>query len=178
VRNGTTGRSLDIPDSAAGAATPLPDGWAWIPGTIDRVVVDRGGTKREILKPAWMAGIVSLDISPDGRRLAIQGWNLSTGDTLGLFVAPVDGGDLVRWAASFAERGYPQWLNNSTLLFTVWVGQESVALSRVTGPGQVEQLGVIPHPADGVSLSNDFKRGTLAWNDYHGDAWLYRVVKP
>ncbi|HSE66017.1 MAG TPA: protein kinase [Gemmatimonadales bacterium] len=178
VRTGAESRSIDLPDSAVSGATALPNGWAWIPGTYDRIVIDQGGKRHEVTKPSWAAGVINVMASPDGSRLAFYGWNVSTSDSLGLYVVPVEGGEPVQWATSFAERGNAQWLDNSSLLFTAWIGQETVALSRVTGPGQVRLLGVIPHPADGISMSRDLKRGTLAWSDYHGDAWLYRVVKP
>jgi len=60
----------------------------------------------------------------------------------------------------------------------VWGQEETVSLSRVTGPGRVEALGTVPHAAGRISASADLARATIGWRDDHGDAWLYRVVKP
>lgn len=45
---GSRAVSIDIADSLVVSVIPLPDGWAWIPATKDRVVVQRGGKTSEI----------------------------------------------------------------------------------------------------------------------------------
>jgi hypothetical protein len=116
--------------------------------------------------------------SPDGRRLVLGGWNAATEDSMYILVVPTAGGTPVRWASSFAETAYAQWLDESSLLFPVWLGQQSVSLFRIREPGRMESIGKIPHLASLASFSTDLKRATLGWRDYRGDAWMYRVVAP
>ena len=178
ARSGAARNPLDLPDSAVAGITPLPAGWAWIPSSRDRIVVEQDGRRTEIPKPAWFSNLNGVNASPDGRRLAYVGWNTSTEDSLRVDVVPVEGGTATPWTTSFAERGGADWLADGSLLFRVWTGQETVALLRLPGPGQVEHLGTVPHAAGNISVSRDLKRATLGWNEYHGDAWLYRVVRP
>ena len=178
IRTGAERNSFDLPDSLVTSATPLPAGWAWIPSSADRILIEQGGHRSEIPKPAWFAVLTGVRASPDGRRLLFQGWNATTGDTVGISVVPVDGGPSVPWLTSFAERGIGEWLDDGSVLFRVWTAQETVALLRVTGPGQVQRLGTIPHAAGNVTISRNLKRATLGWLEYHGDAYLYRVVRP
>jgi len=64
------------------------------------------------------------------------------------------------------------------LLVTLWSAEQTASLFRVRGPGKVEKLGQIPHAVNRLTVSADLQRATLMWREYHGDAWLYRVVKP
>jgi hypothetical protein len=178
VRTGAAGNPLDLPDSTIGGAAPLPNGWAWIPKGGNSVVVMRDGQRREIPKPAWSQGMFGIDASPDGSRLLFLGWGTSTSDSLRVEVVPVDGGTAVPWVTTFAESGSAEWLADGSILFKVWTAVDAVDLLKVRGPGQVERLGTVPHPAGTVSVSADLQRATMGWRDYRGDAWLYRVVKP
>jgi hypothetical protein len=45
-------------------------------------------------------------------------------------------------------------------------------------PGQIDRLGAIPRPVHGLTVSNDLKRAVIVTRDYHGDAWMYHVVRP
>ena len=178
VRTGAARNPLDLPDSTVGGITALPAGWAWIPPGRDRILVEQGGRRIEIPKPAWFANLIGVDASPDGRRLVYTGWGASTEDSIRVDVVPAEGGAATPWTTAFAEAGGAEWLTDGSLLFRVWTGQETVALLRVTGPAQVERLGTVPHAARSISVSRDLKRATLGWGEYHGDAWLYRVVRP
>jgi hypothetical protein len=60
----------------------------------------------------------------------------------------------------------------------VWSGTDAVSVRQVTGPGQEKILGTVGHVASTISLSRDLQRATIGWQDYRGDAWMYRVVKP
>jgi roadblock/LC7 domain-containing protein len=178
VRTGAERNGLDLPDSTIGGAAPLPGGWAWIPKDRDRIIVEQGGQRHEIPKPAWFGTLSDVEASADGSRLLYTGWNTGTSDSTRLDVVPTSGGAPTSWTTSFAEGAYAQWLEDGSILFVVWSGEETVGLSKVRGPGQVEALGTVPHVAGAVSVSSDLARATIGWRDYHGDAWLYRVVKP
>ena len=178
VRTGSERNTLDLPDSTMTAAVPLPDGWAWIPKSRDRIVVEQQGRRHEIAKPAWFGVVMDLAASRDGLRLLYSGWNAATLDSFRVDVVPTAGGAPTPWATTFAETAFAQWLDNGSILFAVWSEAETVALSRLTGPGRIEALGTVPHAAGQISASADLARATVGWRDYHGDAWLYRVVKP
>ena len=64
-------RTFDIPDSLARDFAPLPDGWAWMPSTTDRIVVERGGkTDRDSPNPPWFGEVVGCDRRSVRHRLA------------------------------------------------------------------------------------------------------------
>jgi hypothetical protein len=178
VRTGAAGRSVEIADSLAFSIIPLPDGWAWIPATKDRVVVQRGGAHVDIPKAAWFGELTNVAADPTGQRLAITGWNAGTYDSIGVAVAPVGGGPLTTWAVSAAEQGRGRFLGDGSLLFAPWDTPESAVLYRVTDPGRLERLGSVPRPIAGISLSNDLKRAAVLESDYHGDAYMSRIVRP
>jgi hypothetical protein len=106
------------------------------------------------------------------------GWNTGTNDTLGVAVVSADGGTPVVWATSYAESGGMHFLADGSVLLRVRPTQESVALLQLRGPGNVKRLGVIPRPVANVSLSADLKRAVIIERNYHGDAWMSRIVRP
>ena len=57
MRNGATSRTVDLPDSLVRDVVPLPDGWAWMPASSDRLIVRRGDKTTEIPKPEWFVAI-------------------------------------------------------------------------------------------------------------------------
>ena len=178
IRTGTSSQALQVADSAIADAAALPNGWAWIPGARDRVIVAQNGARHEIPKPAWYAALIHVAASPDGARLVTVGWNASTSDTLRLDVAPVAGGAPVEWARHFAEDGEVTWLADGSIAFTVWSGSDAATMYQLAGPGQEKTIGPIAHVSNTMSVSRDLQRATIMWRDYRGDAWMYRVVKP
>ena len=60
-------------------------------------------------------------------------------------------------------------------MLVIWETQETVALYRVRGPGQVERLGTIQRPVVSISVSGDLRRVTVGTREYKGDAWMYKV---
>jgi Protein kinase domain len=178
VRTGSRPGGVDLPDSLARSVTPVAGGWAWIVPTRDRVVVERAGKRVEITVPKWFEGVFDLEPDVPGQRLVMLGWNAGSNDTLGVAVVPVDGGEPVIWARSYSEGGGVSFLEDGSVLFRVRPTQESVGLLRVRAPGNVQQLGVIPRPVAGVSVSADLKRALIVERTYHGDAWMSRIVRP
>jgi hypothetical protein len=178
VRTGSTTRSIDIPDSLARSVVPLPDGWAWIPSTADRVVVQRGGKKTEVPKTSWFGELTGLAADPSGRSLAMTGWNAGTFDSVGLAVVPAAGGTPVLWATSAAEQGGASFLNDGSILFTPWDTPESAVLYKVSGPGRLDRLGAVTRPIAGISVSHDLERIAVLESNYHGDAFMSRIVRP
>ncbi|HEY6830702.1 MAG TPA: protein kinase [Gemmatimonadaceae bacterium] len=178
VRTGVAGAAVDRPDSIIVSSARLADGSVWIPKTRDRLIVERGGKRQEMKTPAWFASVFQVDVSADGSRIAILGWNKGSNDTLGVYVAPVAGGAFQPWTQSFAEQGQMMWLNDGSIAFTVWSGTDAATIYKLTGSGARSTVGAIPHVANALTLSRDLKRATLGWREHHGDAWMYKVVRP
>jgi hypothetical protein len=178
IRSGAELRVLDLPDSIITDFEPLADGWAWIPADGDRVIVQRAGRTVNIAKPAWFGPIFNVSRDPAGPRILFSGWNAGTFDTLGVAVVPLDGGTPVTWAAMFAEGGGGRFSSDGSILFNVRQTQESFALYRLRAPGRLERLGAVPRPIAGLTVSRDLRHATVLARDYHGDAWMSRVVRP
>ena len=177
VRTGNISRTVDLPDSLVRDVVPLPDGWAWVPAGADRIIVQRGDKRAEIKKPDWFVALYIVDYDAANQRLLMLGWGPSQ-DSLGVAVVPVDGGTTVMWAKDFAERGAARFIDNGALLFQPWDTPESIVLYRVTAPGKMQRLGKVPRSVAGVSISDDLKRAMVLEADYHGDAFMSRVVRP
>ncbi len=178
VRSGAVLRSVDLPDSIYRAVIALPDGWAYIPATSDRLMILRGGATKEIKPPSWFGQVSDLRASADGSHIAIAGWNNGTFDTLGVAVVSVDGGTPVRWGGAFSEGVDVSALEGGGFLLHVWPTAETIALYKASGPGDMKLVGNIPVRAADVTVSQDLKRATLLQREYHGDSWMSRVVKP
>ena len=177
VRTGAISRTVDLPDSLVRDVVPLADGWAWVPASSDRIVVRRGDKTTEIAKPAWFNSVYMLDVDVTGQRLLMVGWGASQ-DTLGVAVVPVDGGTPVMWARAFAERGPARFLADGSILFQPWDTPESIVFYKVTAPEKMQRLGKVPRSVAGVNVSDDLKRAMVLEADYHGDAFMSRVVRP
>ena len=176
VRTGTVSGVLDIPDSTFRGMAPLPDGWVWIPKTQDRVIVERSAGKRyEIPKPASLDGIFEVDASSDGSRLLIIGY---TSSELGLAVVPTTGGDASMWHHGPHPRLWAAWLADGSIALAAWSSDNAVTIHRLTGVGRDSTLGQIRHVASDFNVSKNMKRAVIGWNEYHGDAWSYRVASP
>ncbi len=177
VRTGAVERTLDLPDTNIVDMTSLPDGWAWIPGTDDRIVIQRAGGTIEIKKPAWFGVLFQVNADPTGRRIGMSGWNRSTFDTLGVAVVSSDGGVPEMWATHFAELGGMMFLADGSVGFEVWPSQETASVYRVPAPGRLQLVGTVPRPVSDLTASADLRRVAFDTKDYHGDAWMSRVVK-
>ena len=178
VRTGASTQVLQLADSAIADAVALPNGWAWIPGSRDRVIVEQNGKRHEIPKAPWYASLIHVDATDDGTRLLTVGWNATTSDTLRLDVVPTSGGTPVEWSRGFAEDGLARWLADGSIAFTIWSSTDAATMYQLSGPGQEKKIGALAHVSNIVSVSRDLQRTTLSWREYRGDAWMYRVVKP
>jgi hypothetical protein len=177
VRTGAVERSLELADTNVVDLTTLPDGWAWIPGTDDRIVIRRSGRDIEVKRPAWFSVLFRVIADPTGRFIAMCGWNASTLDTVGVAVVSSDGGVPVMWATHFAEGVRMGFLDDGSIGLVVLPSQESVTLYRVSAPGRLQLLGTVPRPVSNLTFSADLKRVAVETRDYHGDAWMSRVER-
>lgn len=177
VRTGTQRNGTDLPDSVLASAVALPDGWAWIPATADRIVVRQGGHTREFPKPAWYAFLLYVAIDPSSHQIFYDGLNRSTGDSLGVGVLTLADGSMTQWASMFAEAGRVTPLRDGTAFLEVAQTQEFLTFFKLAGPGQIERLGVSPRPLRAVSVSSELRRATALERDYRADAWMSKVVR-
>jgi hypothetical protein len=177
IRTGAMSRTVTIPDSLIADAQPVPDGWAWIPNTKDRVRIERAGKTSEIAKPAWFGQLERLAVDQKGERVAVMGWNAGTYDSIGVAVAALAGGEPALWTADAAELASIQWLGDGTLLFGPRDTPESVVLFKLAGPGRGTRLGRVSRPSAGASVSDDLKRITVVERNYRGDAFSSRIVR-
>ena len=176
VRHNTPVRSLDLADSTILSADVLPDGWVYIPSSQDRVVAVRRGQRREESKPASLAYLN--EVRTDGAgRIFIRAWSASQ-DSLVVLQAPMDGSPWTVWAEFFAENGDITPLSGGGLLLSVFPSQASAALYRILVPGQPVKLGAVPRPVAGLFPSRNGRRVAVLVRDYHGDAWMSKVVRP
>ena len=178
VRNGVSRNELQLQDSVVRTAVAVPNGWAWIPASSDRIVIEQNGKRREIRQPAWFVVLTNLSVSPDGAQLAYQGWGKNANDSAAFETIPVAGGSPTRVFTALADHVNLSWLADGSLLAFVWDTPESLSLYKVKGAGQVEKLGKVPHLVTTFNVSQDLKRAVLGWRETKSDAFVYRVVKP
>jgi hypothetical protein len=177
VRTGAARSDLTLTDSTVVDAARIAGGWAWIPPSRDRVVVDQGGKRREIKPPVWYGGLFSIVSDSVAGRVFVTGFNRATSDTLGIAAINLADGSATQWASVFAEDGTIQLLSGGELFLAMHRTQESLDLYRISGPGKSLVLGSPPRPLVGVSVSADLKRAVAFDRDYHADAWMYNVVR-
>jgi hypothetical protein len=167
-------------DSTIEDYTALPGGgWAWIASAGRAIVIQTAGAAvpRRIPIPEWYSRGFELDASPDGGNVVLVGWSAPTADSIGVSVLSLADGKETHWATVFGEGASAQWLNDGSMAFAVSVTPETFALQRLRGPGQSENLGIIPRAVSQLGISRDLKRMSVVSREQHGDAWIMRVVK-
>jgi hypothetical protein len=176
ARSGAVRSTIQLPDSVVADWTPLPNGWAWIPVTRDRIVVSEGGRRREFRPPAWFAGIAQLSADRTSRRIFYVGSGRATGDTAGVAALSLDDGKSTLWATHFAEEARVMAASAHRAVFAVATTQDSWSLFGLDGPGATKPLGTIGRPIFGLSVSEDLSRAAIMVLDYRADAWMNEVV--
>jgi hypothetical protein len=176
VRTNAVRNEIDLPDSVVAFAQALSDGWAWIPASGDRIVVERAGKMREFPKPAWYAFLFSILLDPSGHRLFYVGGDKATSDSVGVGVLSLDDGSTTQWTSMFAEGGRITPLDDGSVFLQAERSQGSLSFFKLTGPGQMQSLGDSPRPIRGISISRDMKLVSVQERDYRADAWMSKVV--
>ncbi|MEO8881738.1 MAG: hypothetical protein ABI446_15200 [Gemmatimonadaceae bacterium] len=177
VRTSSQRNILDLPDSVVNYATALPDGWAWIPASGDKIIVKRAGKTREYPKPPSNSFLFEVRADASGNRIFYTGPDAATGgDSLTYGVLSLDNGTFTRWGAFTAEFGDITPLADGSVFIDASQSQGSLTFFKATGPGQLQSLGVSPRPLRSVSVSTDMKRASASERDYRADAWMSKVV--
>jgi hypothetical protein len=176
VSSGAVRNTLELRDSILADFTALPNGWAYIPASRDRIVVSEGGQRRESRPPAWFASIYQMSADRASRRVFYLGFSRSTGDSAGVAALTLDDGKSTMWATHFAEDARVTSATAHAAVFAVATTQDSWSLFGLDGPGVVKPLGEIGKPIFGLSVSRDLTRTTIMVLDYRADAWMSQVV--
>jgi hypothetical protein len=181
-RTGRRTASLSVSDSTVNSWASLPDeGWAWsLLGTRTVMIHRKGETSPIALTlPDWYLGTAFLSAGINGKTLVVGGWGPAPiADTLGVGVLSLADGQFTTWTAMAAEFGNATQVSDGSLVLYIGETAETVTLYHLRGAGQLERLGTIPRPVQNVTVSNDLKRAAIVTRDYHGDVWMYRVVRP
>ncbi len=177
VRTGAERDAFDLPDSSITSAAPVPNGWAWIPITRDRLLIEQNGTRRSLTLPEWYSSIYTMIADPAHGRLFVAGYNRATGDTIGVAAVNVADGTFAQWTSMFAEDAQMSLLDGGDLFLAAHRTEDAYDLYRLTGPGKMQRLGAPALPLFDVSVSGDVKRATAVQRGYNADAWMYNVVK-
>jgi hypothetical protein len=80
-------------------------------------------------------------------------------------------------ARMFGETGRIWWLNDGSIGLALVEATESFSIYRVRPGKPIEHLGNVPRPIGNVTMSGDMKRAIAVTRDFHGDAWMSKVVK-
>jgi len=179
ARTGQRRNDLLLPDSAITDFAPVGDGWAWLTRNDLNISVQRPGelTPRRWPQPDWYASLIEVRESSHG-QLAVMGWKAVTNDSLGISVLNPADSSMTQWAAMFGEDGGLRWLPDQTMLVWIWTTQESLSLYRLRGPGRIESIGTVGRSIYQFRGSDDLRRAAVVVRNYHGDAWMSRVVRP
>ena len=183
-RTGADEHTFAVRDTAAYNFDALPaGGWAWVPGSADRIRVQRSEQDKPqdvALPPGETA--FNVNVNASGTRLVAMTLQRRAGSTDSLFIDVISlpDGRVTRWMATTGNGMFANWLADGSLMVsTPQTGNRSITLDRVSGPGHVEHLGTIPR-AEEVTWSQDGKHVAVITSDVRGDIWLARsaAVKP
>jgi serine/threonine-protein kinase len=178
VASGAERNAAVLPDSAVRDYAALPNGWAWIPASSDRLVIMEGTRRRSVTPPEWFSGIAHLVADPARRRVLYTGWGGPGADSMALAVLSLDDGRSERWTAGAGDAARIVLIDGHDALFLLQAGRETWSAFTVDGPGHATKLAVIPRPLASLSVSRDLTRAVANIDDYRADAWMSRVIRP
>jgi serine/threonine protein kinase len=153
-------------------------GWAWVNERGQVSVQFPGDSLRRIPLPAWYIAASGIEASRDGRQVAFVGRKAPNEDSIGVSVISLPDRDVSQWFVGFGEGAEINRLHDDTFLLRLQDTPVTSSLYHLFGPGRAVKLGDIPRMASSVSVSEDLKRAAVVVRNYHGDAWLSRVVRP
>ena len=175
VRTGRQQSPVEMPDSDVRGVRLMSDGaWAWPGGRGAHLW--RSGERSPRVLPMLrdelaLAGLIP---APNERRLALLG-SISQ-DSAYLDVAQLPERPPTRWAAFAGTTARGWWLADGSIVVWIQESEDQGTLYRVTGPGRVEPLGIIPRAVRSVSLSQDGRRVALVTFDSRVDVWLAHLA--
>jgi hypothetical protein len=176
VRSGAQRNVLEIPDSLTADIAALPNGWAWIPVSRDRIVVSENGHRREFRPSAWFGGVFLVVADRARHRVLFGGVGKATGDSGSVAIISLDDGRETRLPPRFGEDMRIMAAQGHDALFAVAETQEAWSLYAADAPGTLTLVTKVGRPIFDVSVSQDMSRVALMVMDYRADAWLSKVV--
>ena len=178
VRSDSVVRYLDLADSLIGGSEILPDGWVYIAFTRDRLVTVRHGSSHEERAPIGLREVLQVTTDVAG-RIFVVGADAAGGDTVVALEAPMDGSPWRVWARLNAPAGgLVSVAPGGGLRMIVSPTQRTVSIYDVPKPGDVRLLGTIPRPVDALVPNRTWRRVVVETDDYYGDAWMSKVLRP
>jgi serine/threonine protein kinase len=180
VATGAMRRSIVVPDKYPHTYSHMVSGgWAWVNEFAQLSMQLAGDSQpRRIALPPWYLYASGVDASRDGRQVAFVGRKAPNGDSLGVSVMSLPSGQVSQWFVGVGEGAEVSRLQDGTFLLRLYESPVASSLYHLRGPGRAVKLGYIPRMASSVSVSEDLKRAGVVVRNYHGDAWLSRVVRP
>ena len=177
-RTHATTAALSLPDSVVNDYERVPGyGWAWIPpgGRVIMLQQDGAPRPREIQIPKWYRRLLNMAAAPDGKSIAVKGWKAVSEDSMGIAILSPDDGHFTQIMAAFCENASVQYLEDGSLGIAIYDTPESPTFYRVLKNGSIERIGSAPRPIWG--FSTNFRQAVVTTRDYHGDAWIAKVVR-
>jgi hypothetical protein len=181
VATGAVREALDVPDRYPSTYSHLPGGgWVWVRAPFPELSMQLPNqtSPRRIRLPAWYAGVFGIDVSRDGRLVALSGVKAPDTDSVGLGVITPGDTVVTSWFTTFGEGAEVNRLKDGSFLLRLHDTPETYSLYHIRGPGRAEKIGSIPRTVSSLSVSEDLKRAAVVVREYHGDAWMSRVVRP
>jgi tRNA A-37 threonylcarbamoyl transferase component Bud32 len=175
ARTGVEREETYIPDSLPYGVDHIPGGWAWLPRSGAEVVTRVAGQTRKYAKPAAAGALIGIMLDPHGHRVALV-TTASTVDSLGVFVLSLDSGVVTQWEAFRATDVDLQWGDDGSLMADV-SSEGTLTLYRLSSPGRMAKIGAIPRDVEASSVDRRARHIAVKTSDFHGDAWLLRVVR-
>jgi hypothetical protein len=176
VRSGAQRNVLEIPDSLTADIAALPNGWAWIPVSRDRIVVSENGHRREFRPSAWFGGVFLVVADRARHRVLFGGVGKATGDSGSVAIISLDDGRETRLPPRFGEDMRIMAAEGHDALFAVAETQDAWSLYAADAPGTLTLVSKVGRPIFDISVSQDMSRVALMVMDYRADAWLSKVV--
>ena len=176
VHSGAQRNALEIADSLIADFAALPNGWAWIPVSRDRIVVSENGRRREFRPSAWFGGVSMLAVDRDRHRVLFGGLGKATGDSGSVAMITLDDGRETRLATRFGENMRVMAAKGHDALFAVAETQEAWSIYAADAPGTTTLVAKVGRPIFDLSVAQDMSRAALMVLDYRADAWLSKVV--
>jgi len=179
-RTGVVRDTLVVPDPYPNAYAHLPrGGWVWVRGWKPEMSLQLPADTfpRRIPLPSWYTAAFDADLSRDGRFVAFSGSNAPNADSMRVSVLSLADGAVTPWFTSFDALRHVGWLKDGTLLVLLGDTPETYSIYHLLGPGVAKKLGAIPRRVSSISVSKDLKRVAVVVRNYHGDAWMSKVVR-
>ena len=176
VHSGAQRNALEIADSLVADFVALPNGWAWIPVTRDRIVVSENGRRKEYKPSAWFGGVFLVAADRDRHRVLFGGVGKTSSDTGSVAILSLDDGRETRVATAFGEDMRLMAVNGHDAMIAVAETQEAWSLYTADALGGTKLVAKVGRPIFDISVARDMSRVAMMVVDYRADAWLSRVV--